>query len=175
MLGLRHEEIRLEPYDEQWSRLFAEEKERLSNALGSAAQIYHIGSTAIRGALAKPILDIAVGIEDLAAMNIPAIETLGYTYRGELGIKGRKYFIKKKEELTTHHLHCYPADHPALKDALQFCRYLNDHPEWVKLYVELKRRLAAAGITREQYTEGKTEFVQQVLALAREDEQADIL
>ena len=175
MLGLKRTALALEPYDPGWCALFAEEQRAIAAALGSnVVGIYHVGSTAIQGALAKPILDIAVAVKDLSAIATGNMERLGYECRGELGIPGRCYLVKRRDgDVSTHHVHCYQEGHPALSSHLLFCRYLNDHPDAVAQYNALKLRLAGEfAQDRVRYTDGKSEFVQRILALAREQYEA---
>src|SRR5258706_16400551 len=88
-------EFRLIIVGAEWAARFAEERARIIGALAhSASDIQHIGSTAIPGITAKPVLDIVVAIHDFESGHalVPALVTLGYTYRGENGIPRRHYF-----------------------------------------------------------------------------------
>ena len=94
------------PYDEAWPSLFVEERVRIERSLGSWAKgIEHVGSTAVPGLAAKPILDIMVGVRSLrdAERCIRPLEQLCYEYRGEAGVQGRLFFRKGNPK--THHLH----------------------------------------------------------------------
>src|ERR1051326_6910512 len=89
-----------------WSARFASERSRLAQTLGaSAIDIQHVGSTAVPGIIAKPILDVAVAIRDFESGHalVPAIVSLGYAYRGENGIPRRHYF----EHGDVIHLHVF--------------------------------------------------------------------
>lgn len=107
--GLLADELQLLPVGQEWAQRFAAERKRLSDALGAAAlDIQHIGSTAIPGILAKPVLDIAVAIhtfEDGLPL-VPLLQAIGYEYRGENGIPRRHYFVLGKPRCT-HHLHIF--------------------------------------------------------------------
>ena len=85
MLGLQRGAVQLVPYTPAWATLFQAERARLQGALGAdALDIQHIGSTAVPGLAAKPILDlgIAVAAEAVVATLVPRLAALGYTYHG---------------------------------------------------------------------------------------------
>jgi GrpB-like predicted nucleotidyltransferase (UPF0157 family) len=108
-LGLEANTVRLAAYDARWPVLFQEEAERISAAVAGAflppLRIEHVGSTAVPGLPAKPVLDIAAGRDaDVpAAVYIPVLESAGYIYRGASGVPGRDFF--RLGMLRTHHLH----------------------------------------------------------------------
>src|SRR5215213_5257192 len=106
MLGLPKDIVRLVPHTELWHQLFAEEEARLREAIDEqSVAIEHVGSTAICGLSAKPVIDIAVAIREIADAEkcVMPLESIGYEYRGEFGIPGRHYFVKGAPR--THHLH----------------------------------------------------------------------
>jgi GrpB-like predicted nucleotidyltransferase (UPF0157 family) len=106
MLGLKRGTVRLVPHNERWHDLFAEEEDRLRVAISEyALAIEHVGSTAICGLSAKPIIDIAVAVRKIADAGkcVIPLEGIGYEYRGEQSIPGRHFF--GKGEPRTHHLH----------------------------------------------------------------------
>ena len=165
VLGLPSGVVRLAPHDPQWHRLFVGEKTRLYAGLGDLAiDIQHIGSTSIPGMPAKPILDIAVAVDDFeeAARCIPSMERLGYVYRGENGIPRRHYFVKG--EPRTHHVHMVEIESVDWTDSLRFRDYLTEHAEAARAYAELKQELAQrhAG-DRVAYQAGKDAFIKAVL------------
>ncbi len=103
--------IILAPFDPAWSKQFADEKIRLENALSCLCKIEHIGSTAIPGIAAKPVIDILISISNLSqhkADLIPKVETLGYQYNPafEAEFPHRCYFFKNNEAgQRTHQIH----------------------------------------------------------------------
>jgi GrpB-like predicted nucleotidyltransferase (UPF0157 family) len=130
--------------------------------------IQHVGSTAIPGLGAKPIIDIMVAISELADVEkcIGPLATLGYEFRGEAGIPGRLFFGKGSPR--THNLHRVEGQGDFWRDLILFRDFLRTHPDEASRYYELKRRLAARfGADREAYAEGKTGFIESVLARAR--------
>ncbi len=165
-LGLPEGELYLLEYQPQWPRLFEEEAERIRLACGGQLiGIEHIGSTAVPGLAAKPILDIMpllVGFEE-GLDTVPGMEALGYEFKGEYGIPRRHYFVKGWPR--THHVHMYEADDEEVVRHLLFRDYLREHAETAAEYEALKRRLVA-DVSREAYPDGKTAFVEEMLARA---------
>ena len=156
-------------YDPQWPILFEKEKEAIIAALGSRwLMVEHIGSTAAPGLAAKPVIDIAVGIQSLAdaPVLIPCLEQLGYIYDPILEqlVPERRFFWKGTRTVHTYHLHLAEPDHPVLLKPLQFRDYLRKHPEAVEEYGVLKRELAKRFVQdMDAYVAGKTGFVENVI------------
>lgn len=91
--------ITVASYDNRWPGMFKYEASQIKAILGSnCAEIYHIGSTAVPGLAAKPIIDIMPTVYDLNAVDITAnaFEKIGYEYLGEFGIKGRRYMAQRR-------------------------------------------------------------------------------
>jgi len=170
MIGLERGVVRLVPYDEDWKHAFEEEKQRLQAVIGDyVLDIQHIGSTAISGGVAKPIIDIAIAVESFedAFVCVEPIEQIGYEHMGEYGIARRHYFVKRNPH-TTHHVHMYEPGHCDWQDQLLFRDYLLAHPEMVDEYTALKLHLAEQyPLDREAYTNGKESFIRHVLRMAR--------
>lgn len=90
-------------YNPLWVKEFEKEKEVIAKILGAnAAEIYHIGSTAVPGLCAKPVIDIMPVVYSLAAADDAAdkFRAAGYEYLGEFGIPGRRYLRKGGDERT---------------------------------------------------------------------------
>ncbi|MGH2403022.1 MAG: GrpB family protein [bacterium] len=168
-IGLKRGTVELLPYGAEWRRLFEEEKTRLQNAIGQyVLDIQHIGSTAVPGMIAKPIIDIGIAVMDFeeARVCIARIEHLGYEYRGEQRIPRRHYFVKG--EPRTHHIHMNEIGSRAWKNDLLFRDYLIHHPEVAGEYAGLKQELARRFPThREAYLDRKASFIDRVLRTAR--------
>ena len=166
-LGLTEDSVRVADYHPAWPCLFEQEKARIVAALaGETLRIEHIGSTAVSGLAAKPILDIAIAVDDLdtaAPRVIAALEALGYTFRGEYGLAGRLYFVRGNPR-RTHHLHVVTTGSEHWERWLYFRDCLRADPKMARRYRTLKQALAEqfAG-NRPAYTEGKTEFIESVL------------
>jgi GrpB-like predicted nucleotidyltransferase (UPF0157 family) len=165
VLGLERGYVRLIRYQSEWARLFELEKSRLQLALGDGVlDIQHIGSTAVPGLVAKPILDIAIAVCDFESARslIPAIESIGYTYRGEVGIPRRHYFVKGDPR--THHIHMLEQASQEWTHLLIFRNTLQDDPNLAQQYANLKERLAAQYPNdREAYLKGKAVFIEDVI------------
>lgn len=170
MLGLEKGIVQIVPYDPAWQMLYVLEKAELCIAIGHLIlDIQHIGSTAVPGCDAKPIIDIAISIADLGIVEacVPLLEQLGYEYKGENGILGRHYFQRGKP-MTLFHIHMSTPEHSNLINNIRFRDYLLTHPEAVQAYCQLKHDLAARyPNNRLAYTDGKAEFIRSILELAK--------
>ena len=167
------DEVILAEHDPSWPEVFTGEAQAIRQALGDIlVSVEHIGSTAIPGLAAKPVIDILVGVTTLAEAEakIPALEALGYDCRGENGIPGRLFFRKGLQEFRrTHHLHLVETGHEQWPLMLAFRDYLRAHPGDAQRYEALKRTLAVQfRDNRAAYSKGKTEFVQAILEKARQ-------
>jgi len=177
ILGVKRTEVKLVPYREVYNLLFVLESKKIADAIGNnVIRIYHVGSTAIVGAIAKPLLDISICVRDINTIDIHAMETLGYECMGEHGIPGRCYFVKRKDgDISTHHVHCFTQGHENLVNQLLFRDYLNTHPDAVREYNELKLSLFQKyPKERLKYTEGKTEFIKKIIKLAQSDKCSNV-
>ena len=167
-LGLSSGEVRLVPYDPGWPAAFAAERERLRAALGARLTgIEHIGSTAVPGLPAKPILDLALAVE--SAAQLPALAAglagLGYRVWGEHGLPGRQFF--SRGEPVTHHVHAVVGGSPHWAIWLRFRDRLRADAVDRTAYAACKRQLAAVHPRdRAAYTKGKDELVTAILARA---------
>lgn len=156
--------LRLVIVGEGWAVRFVEECSRISDALGdSALDIQHIGSTAIPGITAKPILDIAVAIRDFESGHalVPSLLALGYTYHGENGIPRRHYF----ERDDACHLHIFEHGGRDWQRHLYFRDKLLAFPELAVRYSSVKRNAAReAEGNRQRYQHLKSSFIKAVSA-----------
>ena len=154
-------------YDPAWAGLFERERARLRAALGPlAAAIEHVGSTAVPGLAAKPVLDILVGAAPFPLLDdaLAALAPLGYEYRGD-SVPGRQFF---RTNPRTRHLHVVAFGGEEWERLVLFRDYCRAHPEVAAEYEALKRRLATDHPDeRARYTEGKNAFIQAVLRRAR--------
>jgi GrpB-like predicted nucleotidyltransferase (UPF0157 family) len=168
LIGLPEDQVRLRPYTLLWKWLFYKEWLLLRiGLLGVVRDIQHIGSTAIHGMLAKPIIDIAAIATDYEQAR-PCTELLlwyGYVYRGE-NESVRLYYFTKGNPIT-HHLYVYEEGSQELIDKLQFRDYLKQHPDTAQAYAELKQRLVRRyPADRQAYQDAKAGFVRRVLTTA---------
>lgn len=155
--------------DPTWPVHFATERERLSRMLGAVVvTIHHIGSTAVPGLAAKPVIDVLMEVTDLASLDAcrGAMILGGYTPRGENGIPGRRYF-HKGVPVRTHHVHAFAVGDEALARHLAFRDYLRTHAEIAREYGELKQALARTWAQDPaRYVEGKDALVKRITAQA---------
>ena len=162
--------IRVVDYRPEWAAQFQEEADRLRGIIGdNLIEIHHIGSTAVPGLKAKPILDIMPVVKALEPMDClnREFEALGYECMGEFGIPGRRYYRKGGDD-RTHQIHLFSIQsreeirrHLALRD------YLRTHPQAAAAYGELKHRLTARFPEDiEGYCDGKDPFVQSLEQVA---------
>lgn len=163
--------VEVAEYDPAWPQRFVEERERIAAALGDTdAVIEHIGSTAVPGLPAKPVIDILVGVNDIerAGQAVAALIGLGYNYAPEVetDLPDQRYFYKGSPH--THHVHMVERDSRMFEEHLLFRDYLRAHPEAAEEYARLKRGLAARfRDDRVSYTRGKKTFFDTVVAAAR--------
>lgn len=166
----RDEDVRVVAYDPSWPGAFRAEASLIEAAIGAwiTGGIHHVGSTAVPGLAAKPVIDILVGVADLDGSRrcLDLLKPLQYhyaPYRPEI----MHWFCKPDPSRRTHHLHLVPTGSQRYVEELAFRDFVRDHTDTAKAYGELKRRLATEFRTdREAYTEGKTDFVQSVLVRA---------
>jgi GrpB-like predicted nucleotidyltransferase (UPF0157 family) len=159
--------VKLEPYSGDWPALFAAEAAQLQAALAPwlVGVIEHIGSTAVPGLSAKPVIDIMAPVHSLAHA-APAIDALAALNYGYFPYKPTEmlWFCKPSPAHRTHHLHLVPAASPLWQQRLAFRDALRRDAALASEYERLKVRLAAAhALDREAYTEGKTAFIHRVL------------
>jgi GrpB-like predicted nucleotidyltransferase (UPF0157 family) len=133
------------PHDPHWPDLFQQEAAVLQQLFGRLALAYHhIGSTAIPGTSAKPIIDMLVEVLSLEPIDAitPALIAIGYIPKGESGVPERQFFIKGSDTLRTHHLHVFPVGHAQIARHLAFRDYLRAHRAEARAYSQLKEILA---------------------------------
>lgn len=168
-LGIPSDEVWLVPYDPDWPRLFELEASRIQAACGSLVrEIVHVGSTAVPGLAAKPIIDLMVGVEDFADAGavVAVLERLGYRDLGAYGVPGRIFL--RYQEPCTHHVQLTEVDSPFWHDELLFRDVLREDADTAARYEILKSRLATEHHhDRPGYTAAKTDFITEALASAR--------
>ena len=160
-----HEEVKLTPYDPAWEVAFQVERALIAAALGPLAhEIHHIGSTAVPGLPAKPVIDIMVAVEQLdrAVDCIAPLRELDYAFIDYPQNTDRRFFRKGKPR--SHHLHIVAGGSNPLADHLDFRNALRAQPELRQAYSDLKNSLAQAHKDdRATYSENKSAFVDAAL------------
>jgi GrpB-like predicted nucleotidyltransferase (UPF0157 family) len=167
-LGLEKGVLHVAPPNPEWPAAFLAEERRIRSFLGGRPLIIeHVGSTAVPGLWAKPILDMMAS-PPAGVSRVPYIEALvraGYEHMGEYGMSGRDYF--RLGIPRTHHLHMLELGGEDWRRHIAFRDYLRAHPEAAAEYSALKRRLADEyASNRPGYTDAKTAFVEAILAAA---------
>ncbi len=133
------------PHDPTWAGAFEAEAALLRPVFGiNLVALHHIGSTAIPGIHAKPVIDILPVVMDIAAVDAlnPKMEALGYQPKGEYGIPGRRFFMKDIDGVRSHHVHAFEQGDSEIERHLNFAAYLRAHPEEAQEYSQLKIELA---------------------------------
>lgn len=152
-----------------WPRQYDVEAQLLRLVFGSElVAIHHVGSTAITGIYAKPIIDTMPVVRDIEAVDSfnPVLEALGYKAWGENGIAGRRYFTRGTT-LRTHQIHAYQAGNPEIRRHLAFRDYLRVHPDKALVYSDHKRAVARQyPYDIYGYMDSKDALVKQLLAEA---------
>lgn len=164
--------IRVVPHDPTWHSRYEEEAALLRAIFGDALmEIHHIGSTSVAGLLAKPIIDIMPVVHDVEVVDSfnAAMAAIGYEAMGENEIAGRRYFRKGGQEVRSHHVHVYAAEHPEVAAHLRFRDYLRTHPDDAYRYGVLKAQIATQNPHDIfGYMAGKDTFVKELIAKAHE-------
>ena len=158
--------VEIVPYDPTWPMRFQEEADVLRRALAAwlVGAIEHIGSTAVPGLAAKPVIDIMAGVRTLADSRpaIAAATELGYCYAPYQADR-EHWFCKPSPAFRTHHLHLIPVGSPQWIRPIAFRNYLRAHANVAADYEALKRRLAQTFRNdREAYTQAKAPFIDEV-------------
>jgi GrpB-like predicted nucleotidyltransferase (UPF0157 family) len=153
-------------YDPRWPALFAAERSEILSAFAPLqVLVEHVGSTAVPGLVAKPVIDILVGVHmaELTDAHLDALRLVGYGYvrarRGSLCLyrgRPRTFFV-----------HIVEFDGPEWREKLLFRDYLRAHPEAVDRYARLKSDLAMAGAQIGPYAFGKRKLIVELMGQAK--------
>lgn len=163
-LGLSRGTVEVHPYSFSWPELFRRERDLLAEVMGPVClEVEHVGSTAVPGLSAKPVIDIQVAVRQipgLQASTVLALEQLGYQVMPERAYPTRLFMPKGPEGRRTHHLNLVVSEREdwlaplRFRDALRADEALRDE------YAELKRSLTARySADRDTYTAQKSEFI----------------
>ena len=167
-LGLKRGTVQLEAHDKQWDETAAQTIKTLKSILGDdAIDIQHIGSTAIPAIKAKPIIDIAVGVDDLdrVLLHNEQLQQEGIFYRGSDVEHQLLYVMGDMEKDTrTHHIHVVKWNGTEWNNYIHFRDYLNANENAALQYQKLKEELESkyAG-DRIGYTSGKQNMIDNIL------------
>ena len=161
-------------YDPGWALEFQAEREGIARVLGKIAlRTEHIGSTAVPGLAAKPVIDIQVSVECLQPIRAYAdpLATVGYVHVPHADDRFCPFFHRPREWPHTHHLHVVEFGGKEERRTLAFRDFLREHTDVAQKYTMLKMQLAAVTdatnpSAREAYASAKSEFVNRVVQIA---------
>ena len=168
-IGLKRGIVKISPYNKSWPKLFLTEKELLEKTLSPRIKIIdiqHVGSTAIPKISAKPIIDIALAVEDIdkAKICLEPLEKIGYHFRPDASSENRVFLAKGPEENRTIYLHIEKHQGQDWKNLIQFRDYLikdkSARDEYQKLKQDLFLKYAD---DRPKYTALKNKFIQNII------------
>ncbi len=170
MIGLKRNTVSLVKFNPEWIELFNKEKILLKELLGAyALSIEHIGSTAITGIIAKPVIDIALGIDFRNLNEIKTIlESSNWIFRPKFGdINKHLVFAKGNDIERTHYLHLMQYKSKEWNEKIFFRDYLNSHEsernEYERLKIEAMNKFSN---DRKNYTKEKDKFIQRIINTA---------
>lgn len=139
--------VKLVPHDPRWPALAEAEADRIRDSvLPVALETHHIGSTSIPGMIAKPVLDLLAIADSLTDLELtqPVLERLGYIWRGEYGLPGRRFCtLDDGEGVRRFQLHGYVAGDPSIRRQLAFRDFLRARADVARDYEQEKLRCAA--------------------------------
>lgn len=162
------ETISVVPYDPDWPRLFAAEQQLVHEALPAGVKaIEHIGSTAVPGLCAKPVIDMLAGLSAYPASpaQLAVLAPAGYECLGEAGVPGRLYCRKRAAQSFNLHLVLWGSE--LWHSNLLLRAYLRAHSDEVAAYARHKQQLIAEGVTTLlAYSARKAEIIAALLARA---------
>ena len=169
--GAEHRPIVVVEYDRAWPRAFQRHRELIRDALGSSVRIDHVGSTAVPGLAAKPIIDLDIVVSDPDDVRpvIDRLAPLGYRWRGDLGVIGREAFRRPDADgLPSHHLYLVVENNKAHLDHWLLRDRLRADPDARDRYAALKRRnVELADRDMDVYVAAKAGLVAELLTEAR--------
>ncbi len=161
--------MQVTPYNDAWPGRFARQRDQLELSLRPwlYGQVEHVGSTAVPGLAAKPIIDIAAPVRSLVEAHraIPVLEQAGWWYwPTDPNGSWRLWFLRPRPESRSHHLYLIQHDDPHLRELTAFRDLLRTDEPAREQYAELKEVLAQRYRTdRDAYTAAKTTFVDTLL------------
>lgn len=179
------EQIEIVPYNPAWAGLFEQERELLGHYLQHLAPVVeHIGSTAVKGLGARPVIDIMVGLREeshLAEVVEPMLAA-GYCYYPcyEALMPGRRLFARlqalgqavfqapahipsRRQHPSTHHLHVVPIGSPYWQRHIAFRDYLRSHPLARDAFFRMKVKLARGKWEgAADYEQAKAAFIRRI-------------
>lgn len=165
--GELDESVRLVEHRAVWEAEARELAQEISRVLGPETKVEHIGSTAVPGLPAKPVIDLLVGASlDSLRIVSSRLESAGWQWLGEAGIPGRQY-LRRRGRGVDANAHVVELGSPLWVDNLLLRDYLRSHHQAARRYAEAKRAAASQAATLLAYSELKSDIVRDLLAEAR--------
>lgn len=163
MIGLKRKIIKLVPHQKSWDVFFQTEKNKLLKTI-SSIYVEHVGSTAIPSIVAKPIIDIVIGIDKIKNFHLykTKLKKIGFEYHDNRGTKFNKFFTKGPEECRTVYVHLVKYEGNIWNKYINFRDSLNKNIKLAKRYEKLKLDLATKFTNRDDYTKTKADFIKKV-------------
>lgn len=167
-IGLGRGDLRLEKYDPSWKRRFSEEAYFIFDEVrNESLRLYHIGSTSVPGLDSKPIIDILGSVASLVELDQQRtkFESIGYEYKGEYGIQGRRYCVLYNPQKTTGyiHLHIFEHGNAEVQKHLAFRDWLRESDAARETYLTRKKYLIdELKIERSQYSQEKGSTIEEI-------------
>lgn len=163
-LGLTRGTVHLSPHNPKWKRLFSDEAYFIFDKLrDESLRLYHCGSTAVPGLDAKPIIDIVGSVSSVEQLDSKRnlLESIGYEYKGEYGIAGRRYCVLYNPEKTNayFHLHIFEHDNPDVERHICFRDYLRKSEKARSDYSSEKSRIVQSNTPRSEYSSAKSPII----------------
>lgn len=168
-MGLKIDEVKLEDYNSSWQQMFLDEKEQLESLFGNVAlSIEHIGSTSVKGLKAKPIIDIAIGVNKLNDFLKVKYKFSNEPYSVKDNSTSDEILVcKKSGDATNYLIHVMEIDSKRYQNTIIFRDYLRSNPKVLKEYQELKDKLAIKyKNNRPMYTASKKDFINSVIEMS---------
>ncbi|NKB70735.1 MAG: GrpB family protein [Candidatus Latescibacteria bacterium] len=167
-IGLKRETVRLVDHDPIWLAMAAASSRRIRRRCGDLIRdIQHVGSTSVADLPAKPILDLLIGVKNLAVVEqlAPRLQDFDYQYRGQgEGSVGHVFVRESAPHIRTEHIHVVEFDRPHWRVYIDFRDALRDDAVLRAGYAALKQDLQSRFANdRKAYTAAKHEFIQTAL------------
>ena len=174
MIAVPKNKVLLVEHDEKWEEEFEQTKLTLSKMHGeNVVDIQHVGSTSIKGIMAKPMLDIAMVLKSITDSFFKIMKDNGYEYFGEV-VTGKHLFVLRGEGgVSLQHVHCYEEKNlEYFFDQIKFRDFLRSHSEYAREFELLKLELFKLYYNdRQKYTEGKQAFFNKIKRLVDEKDE----
>lgn len=176
MQGVPKNKVVLEKHCDEWTVEFERTKQLMRSIYGNnIVDIQHVGSTAIEGIVAKPMLDVAILFKLLDDSVFSGMTKNGYVYYGEVAEGKHLFILRGKKEESLQHIHCYEENACKLFfEQIRFRDFIRSHPEYAREYEFLKLELCRLYANdRIKYTAGKQAFFDKIKELANHESKKD--